>query len=156
MFIFFFTIITLSLGVSIISARSPIVLGFWILILSILASVLCSSIFFRWFGFIIFLIYIGGMLVMFSYFVAIQPNQRINIITPSFYFFLAFSNLPINICPAVIDLFNLNNWWITSMFYVSNISILVILGFILFLALVSVVKITIINVAPLRPFLKYV
>jgi len=152
MFIFLLTIITLSLGITIVVTRSPIILGFWILILSIIVSLLCRSIFFRWFGFIIFLIYIGGILVIFSYFVAIQPNQHINIKTPFFYFILAIFNLPINAYPIIIDLFNVYNWWISSIFYINNISILIILGFILFLALVRVVKVTIINVAPLRPF----
>lgn len=156
MFIFLSTIITLSLGIVIISVYSPIVLGFWILMISMIVSILLRGIFFSWFGFIIFLIYIGGILVIFSYFIAIQPNQYINIKTPFFYFMLGIFNLPINIYPVLSDLFKLSNWWVSSLFHLSNLSLLIVLGLILFLALVSVVKLTINRVGPLRPFTFYV
>lgn len=64
-------------------------------------------------------------------------------------------NLPINIYPVLVNLFCRRRWWISSIFYISNISVVVILGFVLFLALVRVVKITTIVIAPLRPY-KYV
>ena len=153
MFIFIFTVLTLSFGLSIIMASSPISLGLWILILSIFVSILCGSIFFSWFGFIMFLIYIGGILVIFAYFAAIQPNQQLNLSVPIFFIILRAINLPINIYPIIVNLFIKNSWWISSIFNINNISIIIILGFVLFLALIRVVKITVINVAPLRPYL---
>jgi len=155
MFIFFFTIITLSLGITIVITDSLIILGMWIIILCVSISVICGSIFYRWFSFIIFLIYIGGILVIFAYFVAIQPNQYFDISRPSYWFFLTTMNLPINSYLITSDLFFNYSWWISCIFYINNISIIVILGFVLFLALISVVKVTLINIAPLRPF-KYV
>lgn len=155
MFTFLLTVLTLSFGLSIVTTTSPIALGLWILVLSILVSILCRISYFSWFGFIIFLIYIGGILVIFAYFTAIQPNQQFNLGLPLFFMVLSSINLPINIYPITVNLFISNRWWISSIFYIRNIRVVVILGFVLFLALVRVVKITTVNIAPLRPY-KYV
>lgn len=72
--------------------------------MSIVISVLMGTTFSRWFGFIIFLIYIGGMLVIFAYFVAIQPNQQFDLKTPLFFLILRVFNLPINIYPVLLNL----------------------------------------------------
>ena len=137
------------------SRITPIILGLWILLTSVTIAVLCGSLFFSWFGFIIFLIYIGGILVIFAYFVAIQPNQHFYVSKLIYWFILTTGNLPINRFPLIADLFNHRRWWVCSIFYISNISVVIILGLVLFLALIRVVKITVINVAPLRPY-KYV
>ena len=152
MFTFFIMLITLSFGLSLVITTSPLVLGVWILLLSILVSVLCRTTFSSWFGLIMFLIYIGGMLVIFAYFAAIQPNQQFNIKLPLFFILLSSINLPINIYPVLVNLFFDNRWWISSLFYIYNISVVVLLGFVLFLALICVVKITTLKMAPLRPY----
>jgi len=153
MIIFLLTVHVLSLGFRILFNKSPISLGMWILILSLFISILVRAFYFSWFGFIIFLIYIGGILVIFSYFVAIQPNQYIRLKKPILFFVLSFINLPINVYPVLTDLYIIQSWWVSSIFYLINIWILLILGFVLFLALIRVVKITIVNIAPLRPYL---
>ena len=156
MFMFLFMVLSLSLGVTLVTTSTPIALGAWILVLSVLVSILCGSSFIRWFGFIIFLVYIGGILVIFSYFAAIQPNQQLNLGKPFFYWYLAFSNLDIRMYVFRGDLFQEAKWWLSSIFCLDNICIIIILGLVLFLALISVVKVTIINVAPLRPYINYV
>lgn len=47
MFTFLLTVLTLSFGLSIVITSSPIALGLWILLLSILVSVLCRIRYFR-------------------------------------------------------------------------------------------------------------
>ena len=152
MFTCLLVILTLSFGLSIIITFSPISLGVWILVISIIISMVIRTSFSRWFGFIIFLIYIGGILVIFAYFVSIQPNQEINLKTAFFFLLLRFFNLPVNIYPVLLNLILENNWWISSLFFFNNIIIIVLLGFVLFLALVMVVKITTYYIAALRPF----
>lgn len=110
MFTSLLIVLTLAFGVSLVTARSPLALGLWILFMSMLVSVLCRTTFSRWFGFIIFLIYIGGMLVIFAYFAAIQPNQEVNLRTPLFFIVVAFINLPINIYPVLVNLFMGARW----------------------------------------------
>jgi len=146
------TLVIVSLGIRIITTNSPVILGLWILLMSFIVSVVVRCLHFRWYGFVLFLIYIGGILVMFSYFVAIQPNQYHDFSKPFYWFILTNFNLPINLHIGLIDHFNNCSWWVTSLFYINNIIILVILGLVLFLALVRVVKVTIINIAPLRPY----
>ena len=152
MFIVYFRILVVSLGLSIIIAFSPLALGLWILILSIRISFLVRLMFSSWFGFILFLIYIGGILVIFAYFVSIQPNQQFELKRSLMFSFLIFFRLVINNYVVTIDLISHINWWIDSLFNLSNLSIIVLLGFILFLALVIVVKITTFIMAPLRPY----
>lgn len=152
MFMFFSTLIVLSLGITIIITNNPIILGIWILVICLIISLLIGLIFFSWYGFIIFLIYIGGILVIFSYFSAIQPNQYYNVSKPIYWFLLTLFNLPINLYIGLYDNFSILDWWISCIFYINNIRILIVLGFVLFLALISVVKITFINIGPLRPY----
>lgn len=89
---------------------------------------------------------------MFAYFVSIQPNQQFELKRSLMFSFLIFFRLVINNYVVTIDLISHINWWIDSLFNLSNLSIIVLLGFILFLALVIVVKITTFIMAPLRPY----
>lgn len=153
MFIIFFSILVLSFGLSIVLAFTPLAIGVWILILSISISFLVGVIYSSWFGFILFLIYIGGMLVIFAYFVSIQPNQQFRLTNSIFFSVVVFFNLMFNTYPIILDMFSSVNWWIRSLFDLSNLSVVVLLGFVLFLALVIVVKITTLIIAPLRPYI---
>lgn len=60
-------------------STSPIDIGAWIFLLTLIASAFIGLATSNWFGLIIFIIYIRGILVIFSYFVASAPNQIINI-----------------------------------------------------------------------------
>jgi len=152
MFTLFFSLIAFSLGLTLIFISTPISLGFWVLLLSLFVSVFCGSFFISWFGFTVFLIYIGGILVIFSYFTAIQPNQDINLSKPAFYWWVVYQLIPVNCYCFTLDLFCSSNWWVTCIFHPFNLFILVILGLVLFLALIRVVKVTITSFSPLRPF----
>lgn len=152
MFVIYISILVVSLGLSIVLAFTPLALGLWVLILSISISFLTSLMYSSWFGFILFLIYIGGILVIFAYFVRIQPNQQFRLKNSFFFSFLVFVNLIINSYPITIDLFSNINWWINSLFDLRNVRVVILLGFVLFLALVIVVKITTFMMAPLRPY----
>lgn len=152
MFISYLRVLVLSLGLSIILAFSPLSLGLWVLILSVNISFLIRSIFSSWFGFILFLIYVGGILVIFAYFVRIQPNQQFGLKRSLIFSFLVFINIISNNYIVIIDIISNISWWINSLFNMSNLSVIILLGFILFLALVIVVKITTLIIAPLRPY----
>ena len=149
----FFLLSSISLGISLIFIRTPVCLGAWILLFSIFSSMFLRSIYVSWFGYIMFLIYIGGILVIFSYFTAIQPNQDIFITKPFYYWIIIYLLLPINASSFSIDLFTSSFWWIRSMFNSFNTICLILVGLVLFLALVRVVKVTITSFSPLRPFI---
>jgi len=113
----------------------------------------CSSS--TWVGLIIFLIYIGGLLVIFSYFVALMPNLTIEAYTMlllaglSFFLFL----LAILLFPPFLHKIPsglLSSPMITLLTHNSALVLLIVV--ILFLALVAVVKICSLKSTPLRPF----
>lgn len=54
--------------------QQPLSLGFAVLSLSFFLRVLVAGRFFSWYGFILFLIYVGGLLVLFSYVIVLTPN----------------------------------------------------------------------------------
>jgi len=60
-------------------SSSPIDIGAWIFLLTLTASAFIGLATSNWFGLVIFIIYIRGILVIFAYFVASAPNQIINI-----------------------------------------------------------------------------
>nr|ALS46311.1 NADH dehydrogenase subunit 6 [Glycera cf. oxycephala FS21] len=146
-------ILTISMGLTIILTLSPLAMGFWILMLALLTAAMTALSMSSWFGFIVFLIYIGGMLVMFAYFSAIQPNQQLKIAVPLMAAFMTMLILPMYQNPSTINQFTNKNWWVSAMYEIMNIPSLLFLALTLFLALISIVKISFLNRAPLRPFM---
>nr|AVW86181.1 NADH dehydrogenase subunit 6 [Eulepethus nanhaiensis] len=150
---------TMSISFSTILANSPLSIGLWVLLLALMVAISTSFIFPSWFAFIIFLIYIGGMLVMFSYFTALTPNQPLEmkkmcislILTLFLIMMILFSSPILNTL--------LSTQWTSSsnpisiLFTSYNTTLLLFLASILFLALVAVVKITNLPSGPLRSFL---
>nr|ALS46260.1 NADH dehydrogenase subunit 6 [Glycera americana] len=148
-----FLMLTLSMGLTIVLTMSPLAMGFWVLMLALLTAAVTALSLSSWFGFIIFLIYIGGMLVMFAYFTAIQPNQQFKIMMPFTAMVLTAAILPVYYNPSIINQFTNKNWWVSAMYEAMNIPSLIFLALALFLALISIVKISFLNRAPLRPFM---
>nr|ALQ78819.1 NADH dehydrogenase subunit 6 [Hemipodia simplex] len=147
-----FLALTMSMGLTIVLTLSPLAMGFWILMLALLTAAVTALSMSSWFGFIIFLIYIGGMLVMFAYFTAIQPNQQFKIQTPFLAAMTTMAILPMYSNPSTINHFPSKNWWMSAMYEAMNIPSLIFLALALFLALISIVKISFLNRSPLRPF----
>lgn len=150
------TCFVLSLSFSIILAGTPLILGVWVLTIALSISILLGLITYSWLGFLIFLIYVGGILVIFAYFTAIQPNQYFNVIhiTPLLITtFTLFIYLILSSHNTLISSLNSpTSVSILSLYHFINIPILALLGVILFLALVAVVKVSKSSLGPLRPF----
>lgn len=135
-------------------ATNPLTIGLLILFLALTLSITFSTSISSWVALLIFLIYIGGILVIFSYFVAITPNQNLSvnillrillssIFTLSLISWLLNLKSPINL--AYIPQINI-------IYQKFNIPILLILALILLFTIVVVVKVSIHNKGPLRPF----
>lgn len=156
MLLIFLTSLTVSLSFSIILSSSPLTIGLWVLLLALSLAAVVTSTISPWFGLTIFLIYVGGILVIFAYFAALTPNQphemlkilltllfTITLITlPS----LLLGNLSqsfASYCLSKPELTIIAPW--TS-------SVFIIVVIILFFILVSVVKVADIFKGPLRPF----
>lgn len=160
MFINIIIIFVLSIFIAGGIINTPLNLGIWVLILALITAIIFSIIQTTWFGILLFLIYVGGILVIFAYFIAISPNQELRLIPPftlTTIIFIIFmvnhgTNKYINITPHI----NMIEKPLRPLFDTTNIFILFLLAVILFVALVLVVKISIRSRGPLRPFYKYV
>lgn len=139
---------------SIYLSSTPISLGIRILIIALLLSCTFASIMSSWFAFLIFLIYIGGILVIFAYFLALTPNQHsipilnlpilvLSLLT--LYFIFSISEIKIISIGDFIDGF-------IFLYRQFNSPLLILFVFILLLAIVIVVKLTYRSKGPLRPF----
>lgn len=158
MILILYILIIITTTFSLCLASTPIMLGINILIMSLLLSVVFASFIRSWFAFLIFLIYVGGMLVIFAYFLALTPNQQIpdsNNLLYGIISILTFRVLTyitnINIPP--IREFHQGN---TTLYLLNTAPFIILLAIILLLTIIIVVKLTTRSKGPLRPFNNYV
>lgn len=152
--------VAVSISCSLCLCRSPLLLGLWVLVLAFIVAFLLGILTFSWIGLLIFLIYVGGLLVMFAYFVALRPNQiffgkgGFGVAACGgaslFFFFLFFFLLD------GVGLSYEEGRFINYLLLYNNIFFFVLLSIVLFFALVSVVKLCSSYRSPLRPFSRYV
>ena len=152
MSLFIISSFTILVASSLILILAPVSLGFWILTLALLISFIIGASSYSWFALIVFLIYIGGMLVIFAYFAALQPNQQITLKWAPLVAPIALIILT-KIDIGAILYFTSSAPKITFLFHIINIPMLTLLASILFITLVAVVKIAINLKRPLRPFI---
>lgn len=146
--------VSLIASTRLILAINPLSIGLTILIIAIILTIIFALTLSSWLAFLIFLIYIRGILVLFSYFVAITPNQTL----PSIYILIILSSaiLPIytllysNILSHPIILSY--NTTLNTIYLQHNTTNLSILATILLITMIIVVKITLKFKGPLRPF----
>ena len=131
-------------------SHSPLSSGLLILLIAISLATLYALLISSWFAFLIFLIYIGGILVIFSYFVALTPNQKKISLAPIIPILLTILILT-TISPHNTHHLFLNHH-ISSLYWPSNTSILILLSLLLLLAIIIIVNITNLIKGPLRPF----
>nr|BDQ43763.1 NADH dehydrogenase subunit 6 [Metaphire communissima] len=135
-------------------STTPIMLGINILIMALLLSVTLASSMSSWYAFLVFLIYVGGMLVMFAYFLALAPNQQMPTKSNIIYMMMTLIILTIVAMVTDIEIFIpqeviQDNMYLYS---VGTSPILILLALILLLTMVIVVKLTNRSGGPLRPF----
>lgn len=111
-------------------------------------------------GLLIFLIYVGGLLVIFAYFVALRPNQIFfgkrgvaisarSVAARGFLFFFFSLLSGRGFCDE-------EGRFINYLLLYNNVFFFVVLSLVLFFALVRVVKLCSSKRSPLRPFSIYV
>lgn len=154
------TLLTLCLAISVAFADSPPALGLIIMCAALgcatILSLLCS----RWFSTILLVIIVGAIIVIFSYFIAVSPNQKLTLKKP---LWLVLLLLPAaHLCLYYIgghytltpqEALHTSPRPITWLLGPHNRDpTLVIIAVILFLALIIVAKIARAKDGPLRPF----
>jgi NADH-ubiquinone oxidoreductase chain 6 len=150
--------ILLTAASSLIIATNPLTAGLTILIISLTVASSYAIIVSSWFAFLIFLIYVGGILVIFAYFTALSPNQtnissyHLLLILLSLLIFLALPPI-LNFKPLIT---NFNSFHVEFLYFNINSPILVLAATILLFVIVIVVKISSVSSGPLRSFISYV
>nr|YP_010239401.1 NADH dehydrogenase subunit 6 [Tutufa rubeta]QTF74733.1 NADH dehydrogenase subunit 6 [Tutufa rubeta] len=142
----------------------PLSLGLVIMFATLMMCSISAMLLSSWYGYILFLIYVGGLLVMFAYVAALSPNVLFGSGSPLVFFGFMFILLSvIMFMYPLIDFSSLNysnlysthkflKMYGTEMVSPQMISILIGLGIILLINLIVVVKICYYQHASLRPF----
>lgn len=136
----------------------PLRLGLAVMAVSVILSGIIGFMFVSWFGFLLFLIYVGGLLVMFAYVVVLIPNN--NFFPKKGFLYFLFSFFMFSVCFSFVRVVfpNIERYLIiqdAASLLVSDYSSIVFLflALILFFALLVVVKVCYFHGGPLRPFL---
>ena len=131
-----------------ISFNNPITLRLTILLTATLLSVAIILLLSSWYAIILFLIYVGGIIVMFSYFVRFNSNDSIWIKIKLQLFILPF--IIIKSLNLKIILSTTPNTHIIKLYFSSNIVTMILITLILLLIIIIIIKIVKTNNAPLR------
>nr|YP_010944728.1 NADH dehydrogenase subunit 6 [Teuthowenia megalops]WMC20826.1 NADH dehydrogenase subunit 6 [Teuthowenia megalops] len=159
----------ISLGFSLSSVClmviQPLSLGFMLMLLTLFVSGLLSMFTFSWYGYLLFLVYIGGLLVMFMYVISLVPNLIFissKVFMYLFMIFFGFFSMNFLVMKDFISVgmksFSLSEYNSVSlcgssmvMMY-DNFLCYLLLGVVLLFLLISVVKICYYCEGPLRVF----
>lgn len=134
---------------------NPLSIGIIVLAIALTATLFISLLMSSWLCFLVFLIYIGGILVLFSYFVAITPNIPIPslIINIILLILLPVITILSKGFPSTLPQSTQPEIYISFLYMGINTPTLALLALTLFITIVIVVKLIFINKGPLRPFI---
>lgn len=162
---------TISTFLTLILISTPLTLGIWAILLTLFFAGVLGLMLSRWGALILFLIYVGGLLVLIAYFVALSPNQKVTPSIPlitllalllrttswAFLWIAIVSNPKWNLVTSIpTSAFSLTDFT-SSMSFLSflgpsNLLTLPLLGLLLLLILIAAVKVSNRNEGALRPF----
>nr|YP_009417601.1 NADH dehydrogenase subunit 6 [Steromphala umbilicaris]AQD17685.1 NADH dehydrogenase subunit 6 [Steromphala umbilicaris]AQD17698.1 NADH dehydrogenase subunit 6 [Steromphala umbilicaris] len=144
------------------SMLQPLSLGLCVMSLSIGLCVLLGLVGSSWYGYVLFLVYVGGLLVMFAYVSALAPNNFFSSIKSVFGFVLMF----VIGCVMVSTLYFVDSGFISGLVSftenknvvssgmmiigASSMCLVIVLGSVLLLNLLAVVKVCYYQQGPLR------
>lgn len=137
-------------------ANNPLSITLIIIFIALITACSFSATLSSWYAFLVFLIYVGGILVIFAYFTATSPNQQqisakkiiktILLILSITGLFLIFRNRYIPLTPS-------KSHQLISLYTAHNIYTLIIITLILLITMVIVVKLCSRTKGPLRTFI---
>nr|YP_002213584.1 NADH dehydrogenase subunit 6 [Rapana venosa]ABV66264.1 NADH dehydrogenase subunit 6 [Rapana venosa]AIM46735.1 NADH dehydrogenase subunit 6 [Rapana venosa]UYK51664.1 NADH dehydrogenase subunit 6 [Rapana venosa] len=142
----------------------PLSLGLVVMVSTLFMCVASAITLSSWYGYILFLIYVGGLLVMFAYVAALSPNVLFGSGAPLIFFFMSFFfflvlmfnfnlvDLPFLSYNMESSKFSFLKTYGSEMVSPQMISILIGLAIILLINLIVVVKICYYTHTSLRPF----
>uniref|UniRef100_UPI0030E03B58 NADH dehydrogenase subunit 6 n=1 Tax=Neohirasea hongkongensis TaxID=1461108 RepID=UPI0030E03B58 len=137
--------------------KHPLSMGLLIIMQTIIISLITGMIYKTfWFSFILFLMYIGGMMVLFIYMTSLMPNMMFNISNKNIIIMMLIMmtmiiiNKNYNIMNNDMMMTTSNNMILTKMYNKPvNLSIIMLASYLLF-TMITVFKIMEYNKGPLR------
>nr|AGY61265.1 NADH dehydrogenase subunit 6 [Halocaridina rubra] len=151
-----------------IKIKHPLTMGLMLLAQTVIIAVYINSVLkTSWFSYILFLIFLGAMLVLFIYVTSLAPNEPFYFSSSSAIIFLSaallsvtflmidpiFKLYPVNLSLSSIttsEMFSSNSALLCDMYNLSTMKMTLFLILYLLLTLVVVVKITSTHFGPLR------
>nr|ADL62670.1 NADH dehydrogenase subunit 6 [Lasmigona subviridis] len=140
----------------------PLPLGIMVLLLAFLNCIIIATIS-PWYSYMLFFIFIGGMLVMFAYIASLSPNMTFSVNNPlmpftlTIFSLLSFKTLSLTSNYSINTSINfsiMNTTQILSFLYTQNgITCVIILACMLLFTLVASIKVCKPKSGALRPFL---
>nr|ALO77397.1 NADH deshydrogenase subunit 6 [Agrilus sp. AGR01] len=160
------TSLSLMISLTFTMTSHPLSMGFNLLLQTVVMSLMAGMLNINfWYSFILFLIMVGGMLILFIYMTSVASNEKFNfsmktaitlstiilVVTPIFILWdsaYLYSELT-----TILTQKNMMSTWMMSLnkflTYPHNIKLMLLMIY-LFLALIAIVKITKIKYGPLR------
>nr|YP_009231978.1 NADH dehydrogenase subunit 6 [Bolma rugosa]AMA07326.1 NADH dehydrogenase subunit 6 [Bolma rugosa] len=144
------------------SMVQPLSLGLCIMMFSVLICVLLGVVMASWYSYILFLVYVGGLLVMFAYVSALAPNNFFSSLKSVVSFLVVFITVSFMLFFLYIPDFSFLSWENDLTSYKSSFSsgkgvinpssasVVIFLGTVLLINLLAVVKVCYYQQGPLR------
>nr|YP_010713427.1 NADH dehydrogenase subunit 6 [Alboglossiphonia lata]WDA96102.1 NADH dehydrogenase subunit 6 [Alboglossiphonia lata] len=134
---------------------NPFTMALNILMISLLTAWIYAFNMSSWYAFLIYIIYVGGMLVMFAYFVTLSPNQKLKIKSYFLTFIMTFLVLmmPLMMNKSYWPSKNNQIYDSQELYNFLNLSVVMLIVFLLLVILLMVVKMINTSKGPLRPFM---
>lgn len=144
--------VIIAILISLISINSPIILNVRLIFFAFVIGLFLTKIYFSWFAFITFLLYVGGILVIFIYFSSLIPNNNFSLKTILISLTLSLFAI-IVIFPSEKQIINTSVQINEALLLFRKDFSLLSLYFItlLFVILIAVVKVTSNKKSPIRP-----
>jgi len=134
----------------ILCSNNPINLSLTIILISIILSIIFRISLSSWYGLILFLIYIGGIIIIFSYFVRLNSNDSI-LFKRSWHLII----IPLPLIKTRKLLYPTPTYYssqINTMYSSKNTTTLLLIFIVLLIVIIIVIKVVKKNNAPLRGF----
>nr|YP_009538140.1 NADH dehydrogenase subunit 6 [Adelpha bredowii]AYN60922.1 NADH dehydrogenase subunit 6 [Adelpha bredowii] len=174
MFKMFSSLLLISISILLYFINHPLTMGLLILIQTLITCLLSGMLINTyWFSYILFLIFLGGLLVLFIYVSSIASNElfKIHLVSKFFIFYIlmimiisilfsnnltwmnfSFNDEMINFFDTKLFFNNEYNFNLSKLYDNQNYLMMMMLIIYLFITLVAIVKITNIFFGPLRSF----
>lgn len=148
--------LTTSTFLTLPKANNPLSITLIIIFIALITACIFSMTLSSWYAFLIFLIYVGGILVIFAYFTATSPNQQqisSKQIIKTTLIALFVTGLAILYTNKTIPLTPTKSHQLIRLYTSHNIYTLILITLILLITMVIVVKLSSRSKGPLRTFI---